>query len=187
MKAFGHTRQTRSAGARPGRLLHRNRQRRSRLGRLLRSPGRTQARHAEQRIPHRDHAPMSFVKRETFGYGLNGKEFIVAEGAPYTTVSDSFGGTTAAIRAAPTRAPRRTRAAAHSTWRWTPAGRPPPAPRRARSQPLDYAVGSRQRPDRHLRSPAQRGRDAGPGCDSRERQLWYRGQGRERQLDERGK
>jgi hypothetical protein len=41
--------------------------------------------------------PLAFVKRETFGYGLNGKEFIVAEGAPYTTVSDSFGGTTAAI------------------------------------------------------------------------------------------
>jgi len=41
--------------------------------------------------------PMSFVKRETYGYGLNGKEFIVAEGATYTTVTDTFGGTTATI------------------------------------------------------------------------------------------
>jgi hypothetical protein len=41
--------------------------------------------------------PLAFVKRETFGYGLNGKEFIVAEGATYTTVSDNYAGTTAAI------------------------------------------------------------------------------------------
>jgi hypothetical protein len=41
--------------------------------------------------------PLAFVKRETFGYGLNGKEFIVPEGQSYTSVSDSFGGTTATI------------------------------------------------------------------------------------------
>jgi hypothetical protein len=41
--------------------------------------------------------PLAFVKRETYGYGLNGKEFIVAEGASYTTVADSFASTTAAI------------------------------------------------------------------------------------------
>ncbi len=40
---------------------------------------------------------LNFVKAETFGYSLNGKEFLVAQGAPYTTVSDSYNGTTAAI------------------------------------------------------------------------------------------
>lgn len=38
-----------------------------------------------------------FVKAETFGYSLNGKEFLVAEGASYTTVTDSYAGTTAKI------------------------------------------------------------------------------------------
>jgi len=38
-----------------------------------------------------------FVKAETFGYSLNGKEFLVAQGAPYTTVTDSYAGTTATI------------------------------------------------------------------------------------------
>lgn len=39
----------------------------------------------------------NWVKRETFGYSLNGKEFAVAQGQPYTTVIDSNNGTTAKI------------------------------------------------------------------------------------------
>ncbi|HUL57764.1 MAG TPA: metallophosphoesterase [Anaeromyxobacteraceae bacterium] len=38
-----------------------------------------------------------FTRRQRFGYGLNGKEFVVAPGAPYTVVQDRFAGTTAAI------------------------------------------------------------------------------------------
>jgi hypothetical protein len=40
---------------------------------------------------------LTFTKRETFGYSLNGKEFLVAQGQSYTTVQDSFEGTTAQI------------------------------------------------------------------------------------------
>jgi hypothetical protein len=39
----------------------------------------------------------NFALRETWGYSLNGKEFQVAQGAPYTSVMDSFDGTTAKI------------------------------------------------------------------------------------------
>jgi hypothetical protein len=39
----------------------------------------------------------NWVKRETFGYSLNGKEFAIPQGQSYTTVIDSFGGTTARI------------------------------------------------------------------------------------------
>jgi hypothetical protein len=42
---------------------------------------------------------LEFLKRETFGYCLNGKEFLVPEGSPYTVVQQSFGGTTARILA----------------------------------------------------------------------------------------
>lgn len=38
-----------------------------------------------------------FVKKESWGYSLNGKEFKVAPGGSYTAVQDSFDGTTAAI------------------------------------------------------------------------------------------
>ncbi|MDR3685588.1 MAG: metallophosphoesterase, partial [Coriobacteriia bacterium] len=38
-----------------------------------------------------------FYRRERFGYSLNGKEFVVAQGASYTSVHDSFHGTVAAI------------------------------------------------------------------------------------------
>ncbi len=38
-----------------------------------------------------------WVKRQTFGYGLNGKEFIVLQDSPYTSVQDTFSGTTAKI------------------------------------------------------------------------------------------
>jgi hypothetical protein len=38
-----------------------------------------------------------FYKRETFGYGLDGKQFNVPQGAAYTGVVDTWGGTTAKI------------------------------------------------------------------------------------------
>ncbi len=38
---------------------------------------------------------LTFTKRETFGYSLNGQEFLVAEGESYSKIEDSFGGTTA--------------------------------------------------------------------------------------------
>ena len=40
---------------------------------------------------------LSFVKAETFGYSLNGKEFQVPQGAAYTSVTDTYNGTTARI------------------------------------------------------------------------------------------
>jgi hypothetical protein len=39
----------------------------------------------------------NFVKKETWGYCTNGKEFLVPQGANYTTVQDRFEGTTARI------------------------------------------------------------------------------------------
>jgi hypothetical protein len=44
-----------------------------------------------------DLIPYTFTKHETFGYSLNGKEFLVPEGQPYTDVQDSFGSTSARI------------------------------------------------------------------------------------------
>jgi hypothetical protein len=41
--------------------------------------------------------PLNFEKAETFGYSLNGKEFQVPQGATYTSVSDTYAGTTAKI------------------------------------------------------------------------------------------
>jgi hypothetical protein len=40
---------------------------------------------------------LSFEKRETFGYSLNGKAFLVAQGDSYTVVEDRFGKTQARI------------------------------------------------------------------------------------------
>lgn len=40
---------------------------------------------------------LKFVKQETFGYSLNGKEYMVAQGESYAVVQDSFGKTTAGI------------------------------------------------------------------------------------------
>jgi hypothetical protein len=40
---------------------------------------------------------LTFAKRESYGYSLNGKEFQVPQGKPYTSVVDSFEGTDAAI------------------------------------------------------------------------------------------
>ena len=39
----------------------------------------------------------NFVKKETWGYCRNGQEFLVPQGATYTTVQDSFEGTAAQI------------------------------------------------------------------------------------------
>jgi hypothetical protein len=40
---------------------------------------------------------LTFSKRETFGYSLNGQEFLIPQGHSYTDVRDSFDGTTAKI------------------------------------------------------------------------------------------
>ena len=40
---------------------------------------------------------LNFVKKETFGYSLNGKEFMVAQGGSYTVVKDALGKTEAMI------------------------------------------------------------------------------------------
>jgi hypothetical protein len=44
-----------------------------------------------------DVIPYTFTKRETFGYSLNGKEFLMAQGQSYSNIQDSFAGTTAQI------------------------------------------------------------------------------------------
>ncbi len=44
-----------------------------------------------------DVIPYTFTKHETFGYSLNGKEFLVAQGQSYANIHDSFAGTTAQI------------------------------------------------------------------------------------------
>ena len=40
---------------------------------------------------------LRFVKRESFGYSLNGKEFLIAQGESYTNVQDTYHGTRARI------------------------------------------------------------------------------------------
>jgi hypothetical protein len=42
-------------------------------------------------------AKIEFVKRETFGYSLNGKQFLVRQGGPYCVVADTFQHTSAQI------------------------------------------------------------------------------------------
>ncbi len=42
---------------------------------------------------------LAFEKRETFGYSLNGQEFLVSQGGDYTVVEDRFEGTAAKILA----------------------------------------------------------------------------------------
>jgi hypothetical protein len=44
-----------------------------------------------------DVIPYTFTKHETFGYSLNGREFLVAQGQAYTNVQDMFADTTARI------------------------------------------------------------------------------------------
>jgi hypothetical protein len=46
-----------------------------------------------------DIIPYTFTKRESFGCSLNGKEFVVASGASYQAVTDSYADTTASILA----------------------------------------------------------------------------------------
>jgi hypothetical protein len=33
---------------------------------------------------------MNFTKRESFGYGLNGRQFVIAQGGSYTSIADSY-------------------------------------------------------------------------------------------------
>ncbi len=40
---------------------------------------------------------LAFVKRDTFGYSLNGKQFLVPQGGSYGVVQQAYGGTTARI------------------------------------------------------------------------------------------
>ncbi len=40
---------------------------------------------------------LTFTKRESFGYSLNGKEFVIAQGKDYKSVTDSFAGTTTSM------------------------------------------------------------------------------------------
>jgi len=40
---------------------------------------------------------LNFAKQESFGYSLNGKEFVVAQGKDYKSVADSFAGTTTSM------------------------------------------------------------------------------------------
>lgn len=40
---------------------------------------------------------LNFIKKETFGYSLNGKEFIIPQNGSYTVVQDKFSSTTARI------------------------------------------------------------------------------------------
>jgi hypothetical protein len=40
---------------------------------------------------------LAFVKRDTFGYSLNGKQFLVPQGGSYGVVRQTYGGTTAGI------------------------------------------------------------------------------------------
>jgi hypothetical protein len=44
-----------------------------------------------------DLIPYTFSKHERFGYGLNGKEYLVAQGGSYTVVNETFQGTTAQV------------------------------------------------------------------------------------------
>lgn len=39
----------------------------------------------------------NFVRKESYGYSLNGAEYVVAKGGPYTVVQETFNGTTAQI------------------------------------------------------------------------------------------
>jgi hypothetical protein len=41
--------------------------------------------------------PITFVKKQSWGYGLNGKEFMISNNQSYTSVVDMFQGTTAKI------------------------------------------------------------------------------------------
>jgi hypothetical protein len=70
---------------------------------------------------------LAFTRQETFGYSLNGREFLVPEGGSYDVVADQFQGTRAVIlggmntsRAADAAGRKLTR---DVTTGWAPAGR----------------------------------------------------------------
>jgi hypothetical protein len=46
-----------------------------------------------------DTPELEFFKRETFGYSLNGREFLIPQGESYASIQDNFEGTTAEILA----------------------------------------------------------------------------------------
>ena len=48
---------------------------------------------------------LDFTKRESYGYGLNGKQFVIRPSGSYTSMQDSFAGTTAQILAGTNVAP----------------------------------------------------------------------------------
>lgn len=56
--------------------------------------------YGDDSVPARLYLPdLNFVKQESFGYSINGKQFAIAQGGSYTVVQDSFGDTTAKILA----------------------------------------------------------------------------------------
>jgi hypothetical protein len=48
-------------------------------------------------LPNQTTPTLNFVLKETWGYSLNGKKFLVPQGGAYTVVQDTFEGTTARI------------------------------------------------------------------------------------------
>ncbi len=54
--------------------------------------------YGDNSIPERLYLPeFNFIEKETWGYGNNGTQFIIAQGESYTVVEDSFGDTAAQI------------------------------------------------------------------------------------------
>ena len=50
-------------------------------------------------LPNMITPAFNFVKKETWGYSLNGQKFLIAQGGSYTGIEESFGETTAKILA----------------------------------------------------------------------------------------
>ncbi|MBN1568638.1 MAG: metallophosphoesterase [Acidobacteria bacterium] len=54
--------------------------------------------YGDDSVPERLYLPeITFAKKESYGYSTNGQQFLIAQGAAYTAVQDSFGSTTARI------------------------------------------------------------------------------------------
>jgi hypothetical protein len=49
--------------------------------------------------------PLNFTRRETFGYALNGRQFIVPKGETYATIEDRFAATSARVLSGINRSP----------------------------------------------------------------------------------
>ena len=93
-----------------------------------------------------------FTRRESFGYSLNGKEFIVAQGQSYTGVSDSHSGTEARILSGDEQQHgERFRGAADDADREHRLDRGNVRDSRRYPDPLGHGNGARQRPDRSVR------------------------------------